>query len=256
YRSLQQVDALGRAGVRASGLWRSQGTAWTVTSEADVAVARSALVLEPIDLPTNTDGMRFVLKHRYHLGDGLGGNVKISVDGGAWQVIEPEEAYAATLEDAGNPMAGEPVLRGTRDDATATFDLTAYSGAQIRFRVDLGAGRPLEPDEFWTLQEANVFLSTASPDGFETPRELALHPNFPNPFSGSTTISYTLPEAMPVRLEVYDLLGRRVAVLAEGDQAAATYTVPFDGSALASGVYLLRLRAGGMQRTKRMVVAR
>ena len=256
YRSLQQVDALGRPGVRASGLWRSQGTAWTVASGADVAVERSVLVLEPIDLPTNADEMRLVLKHRYHLGDGLGGNVKISVDGGAWQVIEPEETYAATFTEAGNPMAGEPVLRGTRDNATATFDLAPYAGAQVRLRVDLGAGRPLAPDEFWMLQQANVFLSTAAPDGFETPRELALHPNFPNPFSGSTTLSYTLPEATDVRLDVYDLLGRRVAVLAEGNQAAATHTVTFDGSGLASGVYLLRLQAGGAQRTRRMVVAR
>ena len=255
YRNIRQANALGAAGIRASGLWQSQGTAWTATPGAGTA-ARSALVLEPIDLPINADGMRFVLKHRYHLGDGLGGNVKISVDGGAWQVIEPEEAYAAIFEETETPMTGEPILRGTRDNATSTFDLAPYAGAQVRLRVDLGAGRPLAPDEFWTLQEASVFLSTAAPDGFETPRELALHPNFPNPFSASTTITYTLPQATDVRLEVYDLLGRRVAVLAEGEQAAATHTVTFDGSGLASGVYLLRLWAGGTQRTMRVVVAR
>ena len=256
YRNVAQVNALGAAGVRATGLWQSQGTAWTATSGSEAAVERSALVLEPIDLPTSADGMRLVLKHHYHLGDGLGGNVKISVDGGAWQVIEPEEAYAATFAEAGNPMTGEPVLRGTGGDATATFDLAPYAGTQVRLRIDLGAGRPLDPDEFWTLQAADVLLSTTAPDGFETPRELALYPNFPNPFSGSTTLSYTLPEATDVRLEVYDLLGRRVAVLAEGDQAAATHTVTFDARGLASGVYLLRLQAGGAQRTMRMVVAR
>ena len=87
----------------------------------------------------------------------------------------------------------------------------------------------------------------------EAPRLDAIRPN---PFSGRATIAYRLPEATDVRLEVYDLLGRRVAVLAEGERSARTHTVTLDGSGLASGVYLVRLLAGDRQDTRQVVVVR
>jgi hypothetical protein len=79
---------------------------------------------------------------------------------------------------------------------------------------------------------------------------------YPNPFADATTVGYTLPNAGPVRLVVYDLLGREVAVLVDGVQEAGPHTARFDGSALASGLYLVRLDADGVTTTHRVSLAR
>jgi phosphatidylserine/phosphatidylglycerophosphate/cardiolipin synthase-like enzyme len=75
--------------------------------------------------------------------------------------------------------------------------------------------------------------------------------NYPNPFNPLSRIGFELPESGMVQLEVFDMLGRRVAVMAEGYFAAGQYLLPFDGSALASGVYVYRLQtaSGTLSRT-------
>jgi hypothetical protein len=86
------------------------------------------------------------------------------------------------------------------------------------------------------------------------PREFALHPNRPNPFNPTTQIAYDLPRASVVSLKVFDVLGREVATLADGVQPAGSHTVLFNGSELASGVYLCRLQAGDFSATQKMVL--
>ena len=82
--------------------------------------------------------------------------------------------------------------------------------------------------------------------------------NYPNPFRGVSTIAYTLPYDAHVSLKVYDQGGREIAVLLDGDQPAGNYTTPFNGSRLASGVYLYKLVAaspgGSFSQTKQMLL--
>ncbi|RMF58899.1 MAG: T9SS C-terminal target domain-containing protein, partial [Bacteroidetes bacterium] len=82
----------------------------------------------------------------------------------------------------------------------------------------------------------------------------ALHQNFPNPFNPQTTIRYELARSGRVALEVFDLLGRRVATLVNGEQPAGTFTVTFDARDLASGVYVYRLTAGSQVMTRTMLL--
>ncbi|MCX6640747.1 MAG: agmatine deiminase family protein [bacterium] len=76
------------------------------------------------------------------------------------------------------------------------------------------------------------------------PTAFALNGAYPNPFNPTTTISYELPATSLVNLTVYDVNGRKVAELINGLRDAGAHAVTFDGSGLASGVYIYRLTAG------------
>jgi serine protease AprX len=77
---------------------------------------------------------------------------------------------------------------------------------------------------------------------------------YPNPFSGTTTISYFLTKESPVSVEVYNVLGRKVQSLASGTEAAGLHQVQFDGSKLARGTYLFKVKTGETVATQRLVI--
>jgi hypothetical protein len=91
-----------------------------------------------------------------------------------------------------------------------------------------------------------------------TPESVKLLANYPNPFRTGTTIEYALPKDADVRLAVYDVLGRQVAVLEEGRRESGFHRVRWDvgDQALSSGVYFYRLRAGEKTKSGRMVLLR
>ena len=82
----------------------------------------------------------------------------------------------------------------------------------------------------------------------------ALEQNYPNPFNPSTTIQYALPSAADVNLTVFNVLGQEAATLVNENKPAGTYSVQFDGSRLASGLYFYRLRAGQYVEMKKLVL--
>ena len=84
--------------------------------------------------------------------------------------------------------------------------------------------------------------------------EFALSGAYPNPFNPSTTIAYTLPAAGEVRLEVFDIAGRSVAVLARGVQNAGAHALTWNAAGLPSGVYLCRLQASGLAATQKVLL--
>jgi hypothetical protein len=100
---------------------------------------------------------------------------------------------------------------------------------------------------------------------YGVPTDYKLFQNFPNPFNPKTVVRYQLPVAsLPagrqvasmVKLVVYDLLGREVAVLVDGPQLVGTHEVSFNGSKLASGVYFYRLSAGSFVETRKMILVK
>gem|GEM_PF-6437142 len=86
------------------------------------------------------------------------------------------------------------------------------------------------------------------------PESFRLSQNFPNPFNPTTQIVVDLPQEAQITLEVFDINGHKVATLVRGRKAAGSYHVLFDGSKLASGVYIYRLQAGGRTFSKRMLL--
>jgi len=122
---------------------------------------------------------------------------------------------------------------------TIADEFTAVSG-QDTFRFVYG-GNPLGVDD----------------DG-GTPAAFGLGQNFPNPFNPSTTMHFVIPAGTVGRasLHVYDVLGRQVATLLDGPVESGAHAARFDGSGLASGVYLVRLAAGGAVAVRKMLLAR
>ncbi|GAB5522068.1 MAG: hypothetical protein RhofKO_43190 [Rhodothermales bacterium] len=106
-----------------------------------------------------------------------------------------------------------------------------------------------------TLFDGQWATSTAN-EPLEHPDAFGLRAVYPNPFAQSTTIMYTMPEPGAVKLEVVDLLGRRITQLVEDEQSAGTYTVEWNAEDLASGLYILRLSSDTQHATHKIIRAR
>lgn len=106
------------------------------------------------------------------------------------------------------------------------------------------------------LRDASGAVVLTSPQALPHPDAFTLEPNYPNPFRTSTVFRFALPRAAPVTLQVYDVLGRRVATIKDdAPMEPGWHAVRFDAR-LASGVYFCRMRAGDFTRTQKMVVVR
>ena len=84
----------------------------------------------------------------------------------------------------------------------------------------------------------------------------ALQDNYPNPFNPSTVIPFDLQENTFVTLNVYDMLGRKVATLVNGQLGAGSYKVDFDAANLPSGYYIYDLKAGNFSASKKMLLTK
>ncbi len=91
---------------------------------------------------------------------------------------------------------------------------------------------------------------------FDVPETFVLEQNYPNPFNPATTITFGLPQPAQVRLDVFNMLGARVAVLVEGALGEGRHRVSFQPRDLPSGVYFYRLQAGDFVETRAMMLVR
>lgn len=138
-------------------------------------------------------------------------------------------------------------------------DSTGFDGVGITdVVVDSAANRIFANVEHFTtvvIASEQSVVTAESPAKVDTrPDKIALKQNYPNPFNPTTTISYELNETVPVKLEVFNTLGQKVAVLVNKRQQAGNYSVQFKANNLSSGVYLYRLQAGDFSRIRSMTL--
>jgi len=115
----------------------------------------------------------------------------------------------------------------------------------------------LRPGSLYQAQLESRLMPVAVESPIGNPvRGYHLEQNYPNPFNPKTAIGYHLPVAGEVRVVVYDVAGREVAVLAAEEKPAGWHTAAFDASGLASGVYVCRLRSGTVSISRTMVYVR
>ena len=150
---------------------------------------------------------------------------------------------------SGNRGYRAPSENVESDGLSFTYrDESAEPGTTYRYRVEYVGGSGV-----------HILFET---DPVAVPAlQLTLHQNSPNPFNPSTTISYYLPERMRVRLDVYDVSGRLVARLADGEQERGDRVVQWNGRGMrgdrvSSGVYYYRLQAGKKVISRTLVLLR
>jgi endonuclease/exonuclease/phosphatase family metal-dependent hydrolase len=109
----------------------------------------------------------------------------------------------------------------------------------------------------WDIDDIRLEILTAtSSESLDLPLTFALGQNYPNPFNPSTNIRYQVPQTGHVTIEVYDIVGRRVATLVNETRDAGFHVVAFDGSTLASGVYLYRMHVGEFVQTMKLMLVK
>jgi hypothetical protein len=176
------------------------------------------------------------------------------VDADYWRLEKP----VAVMEFDMKKTFGVP-----SDDLYSELLKRGYAGANAWSWTDMNAsewGETLGVMEQMKEDYAGAVRPDSTWDGevkpSVRPNDFALRPPTPNPVTNRTTIVYDLSRKVPVRLSVYDALGRRVAVLVDDRQDVDRYRVPFDASGLSSGIYFYRLQAGSFTKTRRMAVVK
>lgn len=152
-----------------------------------------------------------------------------------------------------------PGLRDTFATANFTGNPLIHPGDTVGWFVTAASRVPpmiRESRERWTF----ITWVNSSDEPLQLPLEFALHSPFPNPFNASTSLRFVLDRTEDIRLEVFDVLGRRVGTLASGVHTPGAYSLLWNGEAetgaLSSGVYFVRLTAGARQRTAKLMLLR
>jgi hypothetical protein len=135
---------------------------------------------------------------------------------------------------------GDLTVRDNRNGSFDVFVLAPNNGVWSFYIEGPGYDGPVSADDELAL----------------LPDRYLLEQNYPNPFNPVTVIRYELPESEQVRLDVYTITGQRVATLVNERQAAGAHQVPFDASALSSGVYIYRLQAGSYVSSRQMTLVK
>lgn len=109
----------------------------------------------------------------------------------------------------------------------------------------------------WTINDGGLVepeTEVSNELNEDMPAEFGLSQNYPNPFNPSTNISFDLPQSSNVTLEVFDMMGKRVATLVNGRVSAGSHQVTFNATNLASGIYIYRLNAGSFVQTRKLTL--
>jgi len=130
----------------------------------------------------------------------------------------------------------------------------SFSDGEIVITVSGDGSNSVSVSDIW-LKETGKNFTLQDPQKV-IPSAFKLDQNFPNPFNPTTLISYQLPSANEVNLTVYDMLGRKVKTLVDRFQDAGIYSVNFDGSGLASGLYFYQVKAGHLIETRKMLLVK
>ena len=132
--------------------------------------------------------------------------------------------------------------------------VAGFTGKMDEFRLYRRALDSTEIQSTWNQDIPCGTLTSVPNTNNQVPKDYVLQQNYPNPFNPTTNITFALPKSGIVILKVYDVLGKEVASLVNSFTNAGTHIVPFDASALSSGVYIYKITTGDFTDSKKMVL--
>ena len=164
--------------------------------------------------------------------------------------VTPSQATVRAGRAQSISITFAPTSTGTK---SATLTLTPSTGNPLTVALS-GTATAAITRGLNSEQEAAKPLGVAG-------LPFGLGENYPNPFNAQTLIPYQLAQAGPVRLAIYDMLGRQVAVLVNGEQEPGSYQVVWDGrdqrgEAVATGIYFYRIEAGPFRSVRKLLLVR
>ena len=193
-------------------------------------------------VPTTPSGMAAKIVNGY---------VEVTWD----EAVDPDVDYFTVYRSKDSdfdPATTEPLGHSATNSYTDEGVTSAGTYYYVLAAVDFSGNT----SEFTAKLE---FVATGvEPEGTLVPTEFGISQNYPNPFNPTTHIKYQLPEAAKVTIKVYNILGEEVRTLVDSKEAAGYKTTMWDGldnngTPVASGIYLYRIKAGKYTATKRMV---
>lgn len=154
------------------------------------------------------------------------------------------------------------VIKPLKSNQRMSIDF-AVNDADNALRAGMVTYSPYNQDQSWgdvsrwlyTWYAVNEGVAVAD-ESSNKPLQFELNQNYPNPFNPTTTIQYSVASSERVVLKVYNVLGSEVATLVNSNQAAGKYTVQFDASRFASGVYFMKLQSGNNFSIKKMTLVK
>ena len=159
------------------------------------------------------------------------------------------QAVASAVTDA---CGSYSILGIAQGSYTISASLTTYSSQQQSATYSPSSGSTTVQN-FTMPSSAVTAIQTPN---ISLPSKYELDNNYPNPFNPSTVIGFTIPMTTHVRLDIYNILGQRVAELVNANMSAGSYKFSFDASKLSSGVYLYRLATNNFTAVKKMILSK
>jgi hypothetical protein len=152
---------------------------------------------------------------------------------------------------------------GSSKEYTRTFErITTWQILDLNYNNINKAIIKIEPSGNGGLTDFNfdnLFIEDSSIVADDStiviPKSYNLSQNYPNPFNPSTVINYQIPHAAKVTIKIYDIIGNEVSTLVDGHKAVGSYSVTYNASDLASGIYIYELRSNEfISRNKMMLI--
>ncbi|MBN2282163.1 MAG: T9SS type A sorting domain-containing protein [Candidatus Marinimicrobia bacterium] len=197
---------------------------------------------------------------------------------GSWELSDTTDGNLLMLNDLGTD--GDVTAGDNIWSKTVTFP-AGNSGGPCLYKYSVyypGSDTLYSHDNEMSTQDDNhyIFIGSEAPsvmadifgwpsvngtptgiektDHVKVADEISLNQNYPNPFNPTTTITFNLPKNDFAKLSVFNILGQKIETLVNQKMNAGSYTVQFDGTQLPTGVYFIRLQAGGQSQNRKMML--
>jgi hypothetical protein len=167
---------------------------------------------------------------------------------------DSDRLYKYSMFGSTDSLSWKPVVMNIWSDSLEWTNIE-FDSTQTRFvKLVLLESNQSQPASIWEMELYGPAGMTNINNETEIPNSYSLFQNYPNPFNPTTTIKFDLANDGLITLEIFDILGRRIATLLEEYRTAGSYDQVFNASSLASGVYVYKLQAGDFISSKKMIL--